>query len=239
MKVKKSLGQNFFVNANLRKYILERLEAPSIQSVVEIGSGLGFFTEKLVEMFTDVTIIEKDRELARNLKLRFPNISVIEADFLDINLDTLKKKNLYFGSLPYNVSKAIIRKVVQHKSFSEKALFIVQKEVGEKYIYKEPYNILSLTTHIYANTKKEFDIAPDSFRPKPKVTSSLISLTPNKIEDIQIEKLEELIKLSFRQPRKNLRNNLKNTEYFDKSVKYLNLRPAQLSLDTYISILKS
>lgn len=239
MKVKKSLGQNFFVNANLRKYILERLEAPSIRSVVEIGPGLGFFTEKLVEMFTDVTIIEKDRELARNLKLRFPNISVIEADFLDINLDTLKKKNLYFGSLPYNVSKAIIRKVVQHKSFSEKALFIVQKEVGEKYIYKEPYNILSLTTHIYANTKKEFDIAPDSFRPKPKVTSSLISLTPNKIEDIQIEKLEELIKLSFRQPRKNLRNNLKNTEYFDKSVKYLNLRPAQLSLDTYISILKS
>ena len=239
MKVKKSLGQNFFVNANLRKYILERLEAPSIQSVVEIGPGLGFFTEKLVEMFTDVTIIEKDRELARNLKLRFPNISVIEADFLDINLDTLKKKNLYFGSLPYNVSKAIIKKVVQHKSFSEKALFIVQKEVGEKYIYKEPYNILSLTTHIYANTKKEFDIAPDSFRPKPKVTSSLISLTPNKIEDIQIEKLEELIKLSFRQPRKNLRNNLKNTEYFDNSVKYLNLRPAQLSLDTYISILKS
>ncbi len=239
MKVKKSLGQNFFVNANLRKYILERLEISSAQSIVEIGPGLGFFTEKLVEMFKDVTVIEKDRELARNLKLRFPNISVIEADFLDINLDTLKKKNLYFGSLPYNVSKAIIRKVVQHKSFSEKALFIVQKEVGEKYIYKEPYNILSLTTHIYANTKKEFDIAPDSFRPKPKVTSSLISLTPNKIEDIQIEKLEELIKLSFRQPRKNLRNNLKNTEYFDKSVKYLNLRPAQLSLDTYISILKS
>jgi 16S rRNA (adenine1518-N6/adenine1519-N6)-dimethyltransferase len=239
MKAKKSLGQNFFVNENLGNYILDRIVKEDVDTVVEIGPGLGFFTKKLTERFRNVIVIEKDHELAQNLRIQFPQITVLNEDFLDLDLKKVIKGDvIYFGSLPYNISKPIIRKIVADSTFLHGAYFIVQKEVAEKYIYRKPYNILSLTTYIYANVKKEFDISPDSFRPKPKVTSSFISLKHKQVPDIHIIKLEELIKNSFKQPRKNLRNNLKNTEYINKIDKYADKRPADLSLEEYISILQ-
>ena len=238
MKAKKSLGQNFFINENLGKYILDRIVHDNIDTVVEIGPGLGFFTKKLIERFKNVIVIEKDFELAQNLQTEFPEITVLNKDFLDINLKNLVNGNvIYFGSLPYNVSKPIIREIITDPTFIHGAYFIVQKEVAEKYLYKRPYNILSLTTNIYANVKKEFDISPASFRPQPKVTSSFISFTKKIVPDTDVKKLEELIKTAFKQPRKNLRNNLKGTEYANKIGEYAEKRPAELSLEEYISLL--
>ena len=238
MKAKKSLGQNFFVNKNLRDYIVNKVADNKTQYLVEIGPGMGSFTESLVNNFEKVIVVEKDTILANDLKLRFPNIEVITGDFLDLDLDIFKDKDItYFGSLPYNVSKPIIRKILEHNSFIKKAFFIIQKEVAEKYIYKKPYNTLSLASSIYADIKKEFDISPDSFKPRPKVNSSFVSFSPK--EEI-VEKrrdLEELIRIAFKQPRKNLRNNLKNTIYTDSISNYSNLRPAELSLMEYMEIL--
>ena len=239
MEAKKSLGQNFFVNENLGKYIIDRIKQGNVDTVVEIGPGLGFFTEKLIQRFKNVVVIEKDSILAKDLSNKYPQITIKNEDFLDMKLDDISSNKLiYFGSLPYNVSKPILKKIITSKTFTNGAYFIVQKEVAEKYMYKEPYNILSLTTHIYADVKKEFDISPDSFRPKPKVTSSFISLSSRMQPDIDIQKLEKLIKESFKYPRKNLRNNLKKTEYIDKITEFEDKRPAELSLEEYISILQ-
>lgn len=239
MKAKKSLGQNFFINENLGKYILDRIDHSNIDTVVEIGPGLGFFTKKLIERFKNIIVIEKDFELAQNLQREYPQITVINEDFLEIDLKDITKKDvIYFGSLPYNVSKPIIRKIVTDSSFVHSGYFIVQKEVAEKYLYRKPYNILSLTTNIYSNVKKEFDISPASFRPQPKVTSALISFTKKERYKIDNKELEELIKSAFKQPRKSLRNNLKNTKYRDRIDEYADRRPAELSLEEYISLLE-
>lgn len=240
MKAKKSLGQNFFVNKNLKNHIVNKVLENETKSVVEIGPGLGSFTEDLVANFEHVIVVEKDIALANDLKLRFPKIEVITGDFLDLDLNIFKEKDFtYFGSLPYNVSKPIIRKIIEHKTFTNKAFFIIQKEVAEKYIYKKPYNILSLTTAIYADFNKYFDISPDSFRPKPNVNSSFVSFTPNDMNIKNIENLEQLIHHAFKQPRKNLKNNLRNSVYFDLIGKFFNLRPAELSLNEYIEILNN
>lgn len=239
MKAKKSLGQNFFTNENLSRYILDRIDNNNIDTVVEIGPGLGFFTKKLVDRFKNVIVIEKDFELAQNLQREFPQITVLNKDFLEIDLKQITKEDvIYFGSLPYNVSKPIIRKIVTDPSFVSSGHFIVQKEVAEKYLYRKPYNILSLTTNIYSNVKKEFDISPASFRPQPKVTSALISFTKKERYKIDNKELEELIKSAFKQPRKSLRNNLKNTKYRDRIDEYADRRPAELSLEEYISLLE-
>ncbi len=239
MKAKKSLGQNFFINENLSRYILDRIDNNNIDTVVEIGPGLGFFTKKLIERFKNIIVIEKDFELAQNLQREYPQITVINEDFLEIDLKDITKKDvIYFGSLPYNVSKPIIRKIVTDSSFVHSGYFIVQKEVAEKYLYRKPYNILSLTTNIYSNVKKEFDISPASFRPQPKVTSALISFTKKERYKIDNKELEELIKSAFKQPRKSLRNNLKNTKYRDRIDEYTDRRPAELSLEEYISLLE-
>lgn len=237
MRAKKSLGQNFFVNSNLADYIINIVSKTGSNSVVEIGPGMGFFTERLQKVFADITVIEKDTNLANSLKLQFPKIRVLNEDFLDIDLTLFDKKCIYFGSLPYNVSKPIIRKIMEGSNFSKESFFIVQKEVAEKYIYKKPYSTLSLTTAIYAKCKKILDISPDSFRPKPNVNSSLISITPLKRNIQNTNLLEELIHLAFKQPRKNIHNNLKNTKFEKGSVPFKTYRPAQLDLELYIEIL--
>ena len=239
MKAKKSLGQNFFVNENLGNYIIDILANSNCTSVIEIGPGLGFFTEKLIKKFKNVTVIEKDKEIAQNLKFQFPKVLVINNDFLDINLDTIADQNTtFFGSLPFNVSKKIIKKIVESRYFTNPSFFIIQKEVAEKYLYKKPYSILSLTTAMYADCKKVFDISPDSFRPKPHVTSSFISFSPTEREIDNKEDIANLIKLSFRQPRKNILNNLKGTRFEKGTQEFKNLRPEQLSLDDYIKLYK-
>jgi len=237
MKAKKSLGQNFFVNKNLKDYIVDKVLENKTTYLVEIGPGLGFFTKRFVEEFDNVIVVEKDNVLANDLKVLFPSIEVISGDFLDLDLNIFKRKDItYFGSLPYNVSKPIVRKIIENESFINKAFFIIQKEVAEKYIYKKPYNTLSITTSIHAKFKKEFDISPDSFRPRPNVNSSFVSFSPKEERFEDIEGLEELIHFAFKQPRKNLKNNLRKTPYEDLIDIYSNLRPAELSLEEYIKI---
>lgn len=237
MKPKRSLGQNFFVNANLGDHIIGYVKEIQSESIIEIGPGTGFFTERVSKIFNQVTLIEKDTSLAELLKFRYPKANILNSDFLELNLNELPRDSIFFGSLPYNVSKPIIKKIIESKNFNKKSFFIIQKEVADKYIYREPYSTLSLTTHIYANCKKILDISPQSFKPQPNVFSSLISFTPN-IQKIQnISKLEELINISFRQPRKNILNNLKGSMYEIGCSKYKTYRPAQLDLDKYIDIL--
>lgn len=237
MKAKRSLGQNFFVNSNLGEYIINTVSKIEGGSVIEIGPGMGFFTQRLVETFRNVSVVEKDDELANNLKSKFPNVDVINADFLDLDLTNLGNNCIYFGSLPYNISKPIIKKILQSTTFQKPSIFIIQKEVAEKYLYKKPYSILSLTTKIYADSKKILDISPHSFQPKPKVTSSLIMFKPNLRLDIDIKSLEHLLNLSFRQPRKNILNNLKCSKYEKGCDIYKTLRPSDLDLEKYINIL--
>ena len=239
MKAKRSLGQNFFINKNLGEYIVNIVCENKCNNIVEIGPGMGFFTNYFVDRFENVTLIEKDSSLAQELKIQFPKTNVINDDFLDISFEEIIKEDaMFFGSLPFNVSKPIIRKIIESKYFKYPSFFIVQKEVAQKYIYRAPYSSLSLTTALYANTKHILDISADSFRPKPNVTSSLISFTPNNLNLDDVKSIENLITLSFKQPRKNIKNNLKNTMFLKGSSKYQLLRPAQLSLEDYISIYK-
>lgn len=237
MKAKKSLGQNFFINKNLGDHILNMLKNTHCDSVVEIGPGTGFFTEKLQKMFSNVTVIEKDCELSKELQQRFPNIRVINQDFLETDLDLISREDsFFFGSLPFNVSKPIIRKIIESNHFLNPAFFVIQNEVAKKYIYRPPYSPLSLLTSVYADCKKILDISPDSFRPKPHVNSSLISFLPNRKEVKDLSLLENLINSAFKHPRKNIHNNLKGTKFEKGAWEFLTLRPEQLSLEEYLKI---
>lgn len=240
MEAKKSLGQNFFVNKHLGEYILNILKETKSKHVIEIGPGTGFFTNQLLSSFNSVTVVEKDNQLATSLSQQYNHLQVINKDFLELNIDEIykDKDTFFFGSLPFNVSKPIIRKIIESKYFTKPAFFIVQKEVADKYLYKEPYSVLSLTTAIYASCKKILDISPESFRPKPKVNSSLITFTPNFRNVDNRRDIEELIATAFKQPRKNLSNNLKHSKYIKGISEFKTLRPQVLSLDDYIQIYK-
>lgn len=243
MKSKKSLGQNFFVNKNLCNQIAEIIVKEDPDVIVEIGPGKGTFTSSIREIYKkEMILIEKDDFLTKELRMFMPDLKILNIDFLDWDFIELEKykdhKILFWGSLPYNVSKPIIRKVVSSKYFLSTSYFIIQKEVAEKYISKEPdNNLLAVQTSIYASTKKLFDISPNSFNPKPKVNSSFISFTPKDgiSENLKNEKFLNFLQNSFRQPRKTVRNNLHDITFKNESIveELLNKRPQHLSLDDY------
>lgn len=239
MKKKKSLGQNFFVNKNLAERIIEILLVNLPDVVVEIGPGGGYFTDLIASKVKSLVLIEKDDDLALDLSLKYPKADVVNKDFLDWDLNELQKyadsKILFFGSLPYNVSKKIIRKILFSKYYKNPSFFIIQKEVAQKYIAKAPdSNVLALETALFADCKKLFDISSDSFRPMPKVTSSFIQFTPNEKLGEKLENIEDFISFlfdCFNQPRRTVANNLKkyNLEN-DELLKILEKRPQHLSL---------
>jgi 16S rRNA (adenine1518-N6/adenine1519-N6)-dimethyltransferase len=234
VRPKKSLGQNFFTNDSLGQQIVDTVILSEPKHITEVGPGLGFFTERFVKSNIPVTVIEKDSELAENLKSMFPSIEVVNMDMLEyINTHT---DTTYFGSLPYNVSKPIIRSIITSESFVNPAFFIIQKEVAQKYIQKD--NILGLTSQLFCESKILFHISPGSFNPKPKVTSSFVTFTPtSRYSNVNISKVEELIKRAFAHPRKTVNNNLKNFTY-NLTEEEKQKRPEELSLEEYISILQ-
>ena len=240
--IKKSLGQNFFVNENLGEKIINFVKDENPEIIVEIGPGRGFFTHKLSIFSQQLVLIEKDDILAEDLKISFPNAIVLNQDFLDWNFKELEqfsgKKIIFYGSLPYNISKPIIQKIISSGFFSNNCYFIIQKEVAEKYVSKEPNNnILSLRTQLYAKPKKLMDINPGAFMPRPKVMSSVIKFSPiEKQTDINEEKFIKFIENCFRSPRKTLRNNLKNISSRLQDEGLFNKRPQELTLEQYIHI---
>ena len=237
MELKKSLGQNFFVNENLGNQILSHISKEPCPYVVEIGPGAGFFTMKLKALGKKLLAIEKDNILAQ--KLVEQGITVINTDFLDWDFNDLEEQNvIFFGSLPYNVSKPIISKIISSKYFTNNCYFIVQKEVAEKYTARAPEsNLLSLRAQIYSNCKKLIDIGPSSFRPSPKVNSSFIMFSPtNKDLDINIPAFESFLERCFNHPRKTLRNNLRSYKFNSDFDKLLEKRPQHLSLEEYLQL---
>lgn len=243
MEAKKSLGQNFFVNDNLADRIVEKTLENNPKTLIEIGPGKGFFTERFLKKGVNTIAIEKDNFLSQQLKSEHPHLTLLNKDFLDLDLseiDIIPQETAFFGSLPYNVSKPIIRKILKSDAFRNSAYFIIQKEVAEKYIATKPNNnILSLQTKLFAKSKKLFDISKGSFRPVPKVTSSFIQFTysPTDFEIEDIQKFENFIIRCFNSPRKTLRNNLK--QYLnekDISNELLSQRPQQLSLEQFLQL---
>ncbi len=240
--IKKSLGQNFFVNENLGEKIISYVALTPADIIVEIGPGRGFFTQKLSKISQNLLLVEKDDSLSEGLKNTFSNAIVLNKDFLDWDFKELipsKEKNIvFFGSLPYNVSKLIIQKIMSSEFFNSGCYFIVQKEVAEKYTAKAPNsNIVSLRTQLFAKTKKLLDISPGSFLPQPKVISSFIQFTPLlEKPTIDAAKFNRFVEHCFRSPRKTLRNNLKNISSCSNFEELMNKRPQELTLEQYMQI---
>lgn len=243
MEAKRSLGQNFFANENKGQRIVEFLQQSQPEVVVEVGPGQGFFSKKIITGGAKLVLIEKDDLLAFELSKTLPDAEMIHKDFLDWDFTELEKyrgkKISFFGSLPYNVSKPIIQRIISSEYFVNDCFFIVQKEVADKYIATVPdNNILSLKTQLFAKVSRIFDISPESFKPRPKVQSSYIKMIPKTEKySVDTDKFIRFIEQCFRSPRKTLRNNLR---IYENSTKIedglLNKRPQHLTLEEYITI---
>ncbi len=248
IKAKKSLGQNFLKDKNILEKITNLTNIED-KVVLEIGPGTGNLTSYILKKNPKkIFVIEKDYELATNLKNKFKDeLIIINEDVLKVDETVIfKDKVTVFGNLPYNISTEILSKwIINLKDFFwfECLVLMFQKEVADRIIAEfntTKYGRLSIICNWKLNIKKICDIKPDAFSPKPKVDSSLLIFYPKK-EFVRIKdpkNLETITRIFFNQRRKMLKkpfNQLFNGDNrVIKKLKIdLTLRPQNLNLETY------
>jgi len=254
MKVspKKSLGQHFLVDKNILKQIVDLGNINNRDIVIEVGPGTGNLTEYiLLKNPKKLITIEKDNNLSKLLQKKFEKrITIINEDILNIKLDNFSKnKIIIFGNLPYNVSSQILAKWIKLNNLnniSKKFILMFQKEVADRILAKTNetnYSRLSILSSWKMNIKKIKEIDPGSFRPQPKIKSSVLLMEPKKnfykIKDPK--NLEYITKVFFNQKRKMIKKPLKiifgDFDGITTKLKInVDLRPQNLSPLTYYKL---
>ena len=251
---KKKFGQNFIIDENIINGIINKSEIDSDSLVIEIGPGAGSLTYKLCKIAKNVLCYEIDDSLkdilSSNLE-EYNNVDIIYKDFLvaDVKND-IKKYNyskLYVVSnLPYYITTPIISKIITDKIDVDKIVVMVQKEVGDRFRATpgtKEYNSLSIFLQYNYNIKKIMEVSKNVFIPKPNVDSIVVMFTKHDKEYVKdIELFYKLVKDSFVQKRKTLKNNLKGydldkVEMILKKYGYdLSVRAENLSIKVFIDI---
>ena len=253
-KAKKSLGQNFLIDKNIIKRIIEEGKITANETVLEIGPGTGNLTEEIIKQKPKkIILIEKDNKLSEELLFKFGNtIEIINDDILVIEENNLSSNQiLVFGNLPYNISTKILTKWIcniKNKFWFKKLLLMFQKEVADRIIAEtntKNYGRLSIISQWKMNIKKIIDIKPYSFYPKPKILSTLLEFTPKNsfIHINDIKNLEKITKTLFNKRRKMIKNsifNIVNKEDLSRINFNINLnsRPENIKPEEYYFLAK-
>lgn len=246
VRPKKNLGQHFLNDKNIAAKIVKSLKCEKTNNILEIGPGMGVLSEFLLKK--DVAkrfFIEIDSESVDYLKNNFPVISenIISADFLRYDLKTIFDSPFcIIGNFPYNISSQIFFKILDNKDIIPEVVGMLQKEVAER-IASPPgskvYGITSVLLQAYYDIELLFNVHERSFTPPPKVKSTVIRLVRNNTMYIECnDKLfKTVVKTSFNQRRKTLRNSLKSillNLQTDEDV--FSRRPEQLSVAEFIDL---
>jgi len=252
---KKKYGQNFIIDENIIDSIIKKSKVDQDSLVIEIGPGAGSLTYKLAQVAKQVLCYEVDHSLEEILNAnlnQFDNIDIIYQDFLtaDVSNDIKKydyKKLYVIANLPYYITTPIIVKLIEDCIPIDHIVIMVQKEVGDR-MKAEPgskdYGSLSIYLNYYFHTRKMLDVSRNVFLPKPNVDSIVVEFSKRE-ERYQLndEKVFfQLVRDSFQQKRKTLRNNLKQypLETLEKVLLHhgfdLNVRAEQLPIEIFVDI---
>jgi 16S rRNA (adenine1518-N6/adenine1519-N6)-dimethyltransferase len=220
IKPLKRFGQNYLTDQNILKKIVDEINPKPGDNIIEIGPGTGILTGAMFERTESLTAVEIDNRVIKKLSAQFPQLKLINKDFLDIEpmeLFSVKNKKLRItGNIPYNITSPIIFKLISYNHLIEDAVLMVQYEVAKRIKGRKgtkDYGILSVLLQFFADIKFCFKVSPSSFYPKPKVYSALVHFYFKETDfDDEIKKtLIQVIKASFGNRRKILKNSLSNS----------------------------
>lgn len=249
VRPKKALGQHFLVDLNIARNIVEALDK-SHQLVIEVGAGMGVLTQYLIkEQLEKLQVVEIDTESVCYLKKKFPMLDghLISGDFLKTNIDELAASNnasdvAVIGNFPYNISSQIFFQILKYRDLVSESVGMIQKEVAER-IASAPgnktYGILSVLLQAWYDIDYLFTVNENVFNPPPKVKSAVIRLKRNSVKKLDCdEKLfVNIVKQSFNQRRKTLRNSIRSlipAEVIGDEI--FNKRPEQLSVKEFVEL---
>jgi 16S rRNA (adenine1518-N6/adenine1519-N6)-dimethyltransferase len=217
LRADKGLGQNFLQDPFALEKIVSSAEIQSTDTVLEIGPGLGSLTRYLAVSAKEVVAVELDPNLLPPLKAvlsPYQNVRLVQGDILKLSPRDLiaEKDHIVVANIPYYITSAVIRHLLENEPKPRRIVLTVQKEVAQRICAKPgDMSLLALSVQVYGQPRIADHIPADAFFPAPKVDSAVlvVGIYPSPL--IRAELLDmffKLIKAGFSQKRKTLRNSL-------------------------------
>ena len=209
IRAKKHLSQNFLTDENVINKIIRSFNLEEDDHVIEVGPGYGAMTFPIEEMVDSVDVIEVDKYLVEYLNEHDQNqlVNVIQADALEFDFATLKKKRKIrlIGNLPYHISTPLLFHLLGFSELFQDFHVMVQKEVAGRMVSihdNKTYGRLSVAIQSRCDANKILDIKPGAFRPRPQVLSSIVKLVRKASLRTELHtQLDPIIKMAFNQRR--------------------------------------
>lgn len=217
---RKRFGQHFLAQPEIARRIVSLAELDGQKGALEIGPGRGALTELLARSARELWLVEIDRDLTRQLEERYAssaNVRVIQGDVLELDLEATlgaAAPVVVVSNLPYNISTPVLMKLLETPHLFSRLVLMLQREVAERLTAgpgTKVYGALSVMVQLTAAARVAFHVSPGSFRPPPKVDSTVIVVEPRRPAPFQpgeIRALRRIVRAAFGQRRKQLGNAL-------------------------------
>jgi 16S rRNA (adenine1518-N6/adenine1519-N6)-dimethyltransferase len=221
-RAKKSLGQNFLVDPNLQRKIVEAIDPGPDDEVLEIGPGPGALTRHLAPRVRRLVLVELDDELARRLAEQYadnPAVRVVNADFLDVRLEDLTAEPAalkVIGNIPYNITTPILFALLERRPRPREVVLMVQREVADRILAApggKTFGALAVGVQSVADVARVINVGRQAFRPMPDVESTVIRIVPHappRLDPASEADLRDLTRAAFGQRRKQFQRILRD-----------------------------
>ena len=250
---RKRFGQNFLTDQVVIENIVSAVSPKPSDHLIEIGPGQGALTTPLLAHNPMLTVVEIDRDLADALTRRYaskPTFTLYQGDALKVDFAALSagQPMRIIGNLPYNISTPLLFHLLSYNSLIIDMHFMLQKEVVDRLAASpgsKNYGRLSVMMQYHGQVQGLFEVPPGAFRPQPKVTSAVVRIAPHQTlphRAVSTAMFSQIVKLSFQQRRKTLRNSLKKlfhetTELSNFDFDFdLTARPETLSVRDFVTL---
>ena len=240
---RKRFGQNFLIDDQIIDRIVATISPKKNDNIVEIGPGMGALTFPLLEHLDHLSVIEIDRDLISLLELnKQEKLTIYEADALKFDYGQISNNLRIVGNLPYNISSPLLFHLLSSKNQIIDMTFMLQKEVADRIFARhgnKAYGRLSVMMQTFFEVELMFTVPKESFNPKPKIESSIIYLKTRVNPLTENSKLlEKIVRVSFSQRRKTLKNCLKSVLSQEQTEIDLSQRAEMLSIENFITLMK-
>jgi len=242
-QARKRFGQNFLVDDQIVSRIIATISPKKSDNIVEIGPGKGALTFPLLQNLDHLSVIEIDRDLISLLKLKKQDkLTIYEADALKFDYGLISDNLRIVGNLPYNISSPLLFRLLSSKNQIIDMTFMLQKEVVDRIVAShgsKTYGRISVMMQAFFKVESMFTVPKESFDPQPKIESAILYLkTRTKPLTENIKLLEKIVKISFSQRRKTLKNCLKSILSQEQTKIDLSQRAEMLSVENFITLMK-
>jgi 16S rRNA (adenine1518-N6/adenine1519-N6)-dimethyltransferase len=221
-RAKRSLGQNFLIDPNLQRRIVDALEPGPDDEVLEIGPGVGALTRHLAGRVRRLVLVELDNGLAARLREEFagdPSVEVINEDVLDVPLERVSAdpaRLKVIGNIPYNITTPILFSLLERRPRPAVIVLMVQREVADRILEpagSKTYGALAIGVQAVADARRVLNVSREAFRPVPDVMSSVVKIVPHQPPRLTPDEeaaLRELTRAAFQQRRKQFQRILRD-----------------------------